>query len=45
MSPSEANNATREEGIYRLSGSAVKIRSLREEFDQGIDVNLLEPRP
>lgn len=31
----EANNATREEGIYRLSGSAVKIRSLREEFDQG----------
>ncbi|CDH57776.1 related to bem3-gtpase-activating protein [Lichtheimia corymbifera JMRC:FSU:9682] len=38
----EANNATREEGIYRLSGSAVKIRSLREEFDQGTDVNLLE---
>ena len=31
----EANNATREEGIYRLSGSAVKIRALREEFDQG----------
>ncbi|ORY98852.1 hypothetical protein BCR43DRAFT_455175 [Syncephalastrum racemosum] len=38
----EAKQATQEEGIYRLSGSAVKIRALKEEFDQGADVNLLE---
>lgn len=32
----EAKQATQEEGIYRLSGSAVKIRALKEEFDQGM---------
>ncbi|KAI9313262.1 hypothetical protein BX666DRAFT_758859 [Dichotomocladium elegans] len=37
----EANNATQEEGIYRLSGSAVKIKMLKEQFDQAADVCLL----
>lgn len=31
----EAKKATQEEGIYRLSGSAVKIRSLKQQFDSG----------
>ncbi|KAG2216182.1 hypothetical protein INT45_003998 [Circinella minor] len=38
----EAKNATQEEGIYRLSGSAVKIKTLKQQFDQGVDINLLE---
>ncbi|KAI9493695.1 hypothetical protein BDB00DRAFT_928826 [Zychaea mexicana] len=38
----EAKNATQEEGIYRLSGSAVKIKSLKQQFDQDVDINLLE---
>lgn len=29
----EAKKATQEEGIYRLSGSAVKIKSLKQQFD------------
>ncbi|KAI9249157.1 hypothetical protein BDA99DRAFT_488448 [Phascolomyces articulosus] len=37
----EAKNATQEEGIYRLSGSAVKIKTLKQQFDQGNDINLL----
>ena len=31
----EAKNAIQEEGIYRLSGSAVKIKTLKQQFDQG----------
>ncbi|KAI8332589.1 hypothetical protein BC941DRAFT_455450 [Chlamydoabsidia padenii] len=38
----ENKNAIFEEGLYRLSGSAVKIKSLRNEFDEKGDVNLLE---
>ncbi|KAF7729436.1 hypothetical protein EC973_004415 [Apophysomyces ossiformis] len=37
----EAKNATQEEGIYRLSGSAVKIRALKQEFNEKGDVDLL----
>ncbi|CAO3600511.1 unnamed protein product [Absidia cylindrospora] len=37
----ENKNAIFEEGIYRLSGSAVKIKSLRNEFDEKGDVDLL----
>lgn len=31
----EAKDAIQEEGIYRLSGSAVKIRSLKNQFNEG----------
>lgn len=31
----EARNAIQEEGIYRLSGSAVKIRNLKARFNEG----------
>ncbi|KAI8369632.1 uncharacterized protein BYT42DRAFT_116801 [Radiomyces spectabilis] len=37
----EAKNATREEGIYRLSGSATKIKSLKQKFDELGDYDLL----
>ncbi|KAI8082861.1 uncharacterized protein BX664DRAFT_301325 [Halteromyces radiatus] len=37
----ETKDAIYEEGIYRLSGSAVKIKALRREFDEKGDVNLL----
>lgn len=36
----QAKDATREEGIFRQSGSNVVIRSLRERFNTEIDVNL-----
>lgn len=32
----EARNAIQEEGIYRLSGSAVKIRNLKARFNEGM---------
>ncbi|CAO3590290.1 unnamed protein product [Absidia cylindrospora] len=38
----EAKNAAQEEGIYRLSGSAAKIKKLKEKFNQEGDVQLLE---
>ncbi|KAL0082942.1 hypothetical protein J3Q64DRAFT_1642383 [Phycomyces blakesleeanus] len=38
----EAKDAFEEEGIYRLSGSAVKIKSLKDQFNQEGDINLLE---
>lgn len=38
----EAKNACQEEGIYRLSGSAAKIRKLKEKFNEEGDVLLLE---
>ncbi|KAI7883258.1 RhoGAP-domain-containing protein [Lichtheimia hyalospora FSU 10163] len=37
----EAKNAIQEEGIYRLSGSASKIRSLKAKFNEEGDVDLL----
>lgn len=37
----EKNNGTREEGIFRLSGSNVVIKQLRERFNTEGDVNLL----
>ncbi|KAI9019390.1 hypothetical protein CLU79DRAFT_248978 [Phycomyces nitens] len=37
----EAKNAFEEEGIYRLSGSAVKIKSLKDQFNKG-DIRLLD---
>ncbi|KAI9489829.1 hypothetical protein BDB00DRAFT_931672 [Zychaea mexicana] len=37
----EAKNAIQEEGIYRLSGSAVKIRNLKSKFNEEGDVDLL----
>lgn len=37
----EARNATAEEGIFRLSGSNVVIKSLRERFNVEGDVNLI----
>lgn len=38
----DAKNATGEEGIFRLSGSNVVIKSLRERFNNEGDVNFLE---
>ncbi|ORZ22572.1 hypothetical protein BCR42DRAFT_319898 [Absidia repens] len=38
----EAKDAAQEEGIYRLSGSAAKIKKLKEKFNQEGDVRLLE---
>ncbi|KAI8343997.1 hypothetical protein BC941DRAFT_464236 [Chlamydoabsidia padenii] len=38
----EAKDAAQEEGIYRLSGSAAKIKKLKEKFNQEGDVLLLE---
>ncbi|SAM08018.1 hypothetical protein [Absidia glauca] len=38
----EAKNAAQEEGIYRLSGSASKIKKLKERFNQEGDVKLLD---
>ncbi|KAI5866817.1 RhoGAP-domain-containing protein [Durotheca rogersii] len=37
----DAKNAIREEGIFRLSGSNVVIKQLRERFNNESDVNLL----
>ncbi|KAI0147943.1 RhoGAP-domain-containing protein [Hypoxylon sp. NC0597] len=37
----DLKNATREEGIFRLSGSNVVIKQLRERFNTEGDVNLL----
>ncbi|TLS25665.1 hypothetical protein PpBr36_07613, partial [Pyricularia pennisetigena] len=37
----EANNALNEEGIFRLSGSNVVIKQLRERFNAESDVNLV----
>ncbi|TLD25082.1 hypothetical protein PspLS_05559 [Pyricularia sp. CBS 133598] len=37
----EANNALNEEGIFRLSGSNVVIKQLRERFNTESDVNLI----
>ncbi|KAI9311721.1 hypothetical protein BX666DRAFT_1867560 [Dichotomocladium elegans] len=37
----EAKNAIREEGIYRLSGSATKIKSVKQRFNEEGDVDLL----
>ncbi|KAI8067908.1 hypothetical protein BC940DRAFT_354536 [Gongronella butleri] len=38
----EAKNAAQEEGIYRLSGSAAKIKKLKERFNQEGDIQLLD---
>lgn len=38
----EARGALREEGIFRLSGSNVVIKQLKERFDMEGDINLLE---
>ncbi|KAI8343875.1 hypothetical protein BC941DRAFT_407203 [Chlamydoabsidia padenii] len=38
----EAKDAAQEEGIYRLSGSAFKIKKLKEKFNQEGDVKLLD---
>jgi RalA-binding protein 1 len=38
----EARNAIHEEGIFRLSGSNVVIKALRERFNNESDINLLE---
>ncbi|KAJ9143629.1 RhoGAP-domain-containing protein [Coniochaeta hoffmannii] len=38
----EARNAILEEGIFRLSGSNVVIKALRERFNAESDINLLE---
>lgn len=38
----EARNAVFEEGIFRLSGSNVVIKALRERFNNESDINLLE---
>ncbi|ORZ06908.1 hypothetical protein BCR42DRAFT_383630 [Absidia repens] len=38
----EAKDAAQEEGIYRLSGSAAKIKKLKEKFNQEGDVQLLD---
>ncbi|OIW34431.1 RhoGAP-domain-containing protein, partial [Coniochaeta ligniaria NRRL 30616] len=38
----EARNAILEEGIFRLSGSNVVIKALRERFNNESDINLLE---
>lgn len=37
-----AKNASSEEGIFRLSGSNIVIKALRERFNTGDDVKLLE---
>ncbi|ORX62406.1 RhoGAP-domain-containing protein [Hesseltinella vesiculosa] len=37
----EMKNAVYEEGIYRLSGSALKIKTLKREFDIVGDINLV----
>ncbi|KAL0073599.1 hypothetical protein F4703DRAFT_1896349 [Phycomyces blakesleeanus] len=37
----DAKNAVLEEGLYRLSGSNMMMKSLKERFDQEGDVNLL----
>ncbi|KAI0007473.1 RhoGAP-domain-containing protein [Xylariaceae sp. FL0662B] len=37
----DAKNAVREEGIFRLSGSNILIKQLRERFNSEGDVNLL----
>jgi RalA-binding protein 1 len=37
----DANNAVLEEGIFRLSGSNVVIKALRERFNNESDVNLI----
>ncbi|ORZ02870.1 hypothetical protein BCR43DRAFT_520118 [Syncephalastrum racemosum] len=37
----EAKDAIQEEGIYRLSGSAVKIRKLKARFNEEGDVDLM----
>ncbi|KAI7855215.1 hypothetical protein BDC45DRAFT_462339 [Circinella umbellata] len=37
----EAKDAIQEEGIYRLSGSALKIRNLKSRFNEEGDVDLL----
>lgn len=37
----EANNALNEEGIFRLSGSNVVIKQLRERFNNESDLNLI----
>ncbi|KAI9278943.1 hypothetical protein BDA99DRAFT_19660 [Phascolomyces articulosus] len=37
----EAKGAIQEEGIYRLSGSAIKIRNLKSKFNEEGDVDLL----
>ncbi|EPY52059.1 rho-type GTPase activating protein Rga2 [Schizosaccharomyces cryophilus OY26] len=37
----EAMRAEKEEGIYRLSGSSSAIKSLKEQFNKGIDYDLL----
>jgi RalA-binding protein 1 len=38
----EARNAILEEGIFRLSGSNVVIKALRERFNNESDINLVE---
>lgn len=38
----EARNAILEEGIFRLSGSNVVIKALRERFNNESDINLIE---
>lgn len=37
----DAKNAVMEEGLYRLSGSAAVIKSLKQKFNKDGDVNLL----
>lgn len=37
----EANNAIQEEGIFRLSGSNIVIKQIRERFNNESDINLI----
>lgn len=37
----EANNALNEEGIFRLSGSNIVIKQIRERFNHESDINLI----
>ncbi|ORZ01915.1 hypothetical protein BCR42DRAFT_362567 [Absidia repens] len=37
----ERKNAIYEEGIYRISGSSIKIKALRRQFDERGDIDLL----
>lgn len=38
-----AKNASKEEGIFRISGSSTTIKGLEQRFDREGDVNLLDP--
>ncbi|WBW71593.1 RhoGAP Rga2 [Schizosaccharomyces osmophilus] len=40
----EAVRAEKEEGIYRLSGSSSAIKGLKEQFDKGVDYDLVNSK-